>query len=203
MRVATLPIGDEEGAWMGWSIEAGRVSCVIFCGSVAIASAACLAPSFDGLQSSRSDDAVSAKDGGAGETGDAGSTSNSSGGDGTAKPPKTGSGGGTIACGAQTCSRDDAGVPQFCCTTVGGNNCQGPGTDGFCTTVEGGEIFRCDDNDDCGSAETCCYVAAAKTASCGVGCGNGGKMLCDPARPACPNGQTCSGTLNGGHRYCQ
>jgi hypothetical protein len=108
------------------------------------------------------------------------------------------SGAGTIACGTDPCAVG----ANFCCTTVGGDNCQASSTSGFCTSVEGGSILECDGNEDCAGGTVCCFLESEKTAKCRTSCPSPGKTMCNGPTPDCPSGQTCSGSLSG-HKVCQ
>ena len=104
----------------------------------------------------------------------------------------------------------DAGVcpadgRSFCCATMGGPSCQGPGTEGFCTSVEGGKILRCDDRADCPTGNVCCFLGGAKEAACMPSCA--GALLCSKDDPTCPAGKSCTGVITHGggfqSSFCQ
>lgn len=109
-----------------------------------------------------------------------------------------------IACDADAglCPADGK---SYCCATVGGPSCQGPGTESFCTGVEGGKILRCDDRRDCPGSNVCCFLAGAKEAACMPSCA--GALLCSKDDPTCPAGKSCTGVINHGggfsSSFCQ
>lgn len=173
--------------------------------SGALVATGCLFPSFDDMKSSpkggiaeKADSNVTEANASAPNATDAVDASTVDAGSSSASTSTS-----TIACedDAGACSADGT---SFCCATVGGPKCQGPGTEGFCTGVEGGKILRCDDRGDCPGSDVCCFLAGAKEAACMPGCA--GALLCSKDDPTCPTGKSCTGVINGGSfssSFCQ
>lgn len=93
-----------------------------------------------------------------------------------------------IVCGDERCVIPD----ENCCTTIGGPDCQ-PNAATFCTSVQGGQLFECDGDEDCAEGQTCCHVAEEKVAKCRGSCT--GQELCNGPGRRCPAGKTCTGKV--------
>ncbi len=181
---------------------------------VALSIASCLYPSFDEVESgssggssgTTSSGASSGVDGAIGTDGSSSSSSSSTSSSSSSSSSGGDSGndtGGPIAREIQCTATTKCPVPaEFCCTTIGGPDCQA-GTEGFCTTVEGGEILKCDGTEDCDPGQTCCYVASAKGSACSIGCPAPGQELCNGPAHSCQNGKACTGTVLTDYRACQ
>jgi hypothetical protein len=93
-----------------------------------------------------------------------------------------------IVCGDLRCTVPD----ENCCTTIGGPDCQ-PNATTFCTSVQGGQLFECDGDEDCAEGQTCCHVAEEKAAKCRGSCA--GQELCNGPSARCPAGKSCTGKV--------
>jgi hypothetical protein len=174
-----------------------RITLSLLCTAVIVTG--CLFPSFDAMQNEGRQGGIAAK--GESDVTEANETTPSTASTTDASPPIDAASSSSVPSATITCEAD-AGVcaangSSFCCATIGGPKCQGPGTEGFCTGVEGGRILRCDDNDDCpGNANICCWIAGAKEAACAKSCA--GAVLCNKDDPKCPAGQSCTGVITHG-----
>jgi hypothetical protein len=103
--------------------------------------------------------------------------------------------GGSVECGAQSCS----GATPICCRPMpyGAGTCIAPG--GACASLE----FPCDDRSDCPPGEICCNVlgsgsACTTAAACTAMMG---REMCHVATD-CPVGEMCCGFGAGPNYYC-
>jgi hypothetical protein len=167
----------------------------------------CLFPSFDGMQKSEQQpgiavrgeqNATSGEGTDAASSNDAGASSDSGSGTTTTTTTTTttnaadagvDAGERTIACGPSTCP---FGAGSFCCAGYG--SCGAADGQFACSNLGGGRVLECDDNDDCGGTQVCCYVEANMKASCQLNCGTGA-ILCNAGSPRCPGKMQCNGTL--------
>lgn len=167
----------------------------------------CIFPSFDGMQGEKGSIAPRTEDDATEGNGDSstntGATPNDDGGIANPNPSPAADGSvqndgastadagpRTIACGGATCP---VGGGAFCCAGYGscGENADGQMP---CSGLGNGRVLECDDNDDCGGGQVCCYVEANKKSSCQTSCTTGA-ILCNAASPRCPGAMQCNGTL--------
>ncbi|MBX3225915.1 MAG: hypothetical protein KIT84_29940 [Labilithrix sp.] len=159
----------------------------------AIALVGCLFPSFDDLKS----DTKTTPRPDAGSDGD-----DDDGDDDDATPPDAGGtklpDGGDFPARHIDCNDVCPIADALCCTTVGGASCQPLEAETFCP-VQGGEVFKCDGDEDCDPGQVCCY--AEKRGTCSATCA--GQQLCHGSPGSCPPGKTCTGTIAGHFKACQ
>lgn len=175
------------------------VRTLVCCGACVLVG--CLFPSFDELRSNDKQDSGSSGDDDdvAKEAGASSSSSSSSSSGSTSSSSSSGDGGSgkEIACNGAC----PVAPGTFCCTTIGGLSCQGTGTETFCTSVEGGEIFRCDGDEDCEAGQVCCFTVADKEAKCATTCA--AQVLCNGPKATCPTGKSCTGIVEKTFKACQ
>ena len=185
-------------------MTATRSALAIFVG--AMLATGCLFPSFDDMKGApkggiaeHADDNVTESNGATASPSSNGSNASNASDASTSDAPSSAPASASIACDTEAglCPADGK---SFCCATIGGPSCQGPGTEAFCTGVEGGKILRCDDRSDCSGNNVCCFLAGAKEAACMPSCG-GGAVLCSKDDSSCPTGQSCTGVFNHGGSF--
>lgn len=196
MQVA--PISDMRWAF-GWVV--GGSAFVV----------GCMVPSFDGMQ----------QESNATEAADSGMTQGA-GGSGSSSPappppgamPSAPDGGAeastdaapapkTFSC-ADASRRCAIGTEVCCFDGVSTTSCQSSSSTS--SYACGGGYLRCSDSADCPGSTVCCVEdppQPGQVATCRTSCQSGERVSCDPAKPTCNAGQTCTGSTGYKLHYCK
>jgi hypothetical protein len=164
----------------------------------------CLFPSFDKFEAGLGDDDDGGKEDADKDRRDVDSKerSESASTETSGPAPDAGEGGGGVLAKEVRCGTESCPVPaEYCCTTIGGPDCQS-GTEAFCIAPQGGEIIKCDGHEDCDPGQVCCYESQEQTATCRTSCPTG-RPLCNGPSRICPTGKSCTGTVLSMFRACE